>query len=1169
MTSSEILKVPYVLSPTSKNSFKYFYPNHTIESILGEANHPHPLLAYERQYYENMIVSLIRDNDAYGWIVDIGGNAKRQDKNPLVWCCCPLIDSVDHARAARYTGLRNFCHHTFQECDCVNPASYICIHSLYYLSPDDVLAAVYRSSNKVLYSLHHEFDNAYGSFANGEAKYRMVNSKMVHMNTEGNSYTYTHDPIHWLKSGFYTNSVRAITWTKIFTGPHSVVFKFIPCPAQTKAVPFMHLSFSSALSNATYYGDVKFSGAGFSGAFNDSTKTLFGEHAISLESLYSVGQSFISAGSDSEVFVAPKTFVCELSARAVGKPRDATTFTNLLHTARDMIRSYDVPSELIPRALVLSTHLAFINTMDLEISSLHTLLDNHRKFSVLNEMMSKFVRIRIWDPAMAFRLIIVAILFVYAKYYRHLRFRSHVSLAAFMCVSAFICYKYPISLSGSVMDLLNIRHFSRSNPITFVTEPTSVFSLTSIDLNPKNLIARFWKTVRGLIHFETNDKAIELSKAPTYIVKDVKTGRATDCLTAVGIVDPAVAPIVYAATQNNETISVVNRGIAISKEADYLTVEHFCQQMPIIVSMILPIKMVETNFIYWNNRYPIGVRDRHLAVYNAIRGCSNYEDLDLRIKAFVKREKQLLISSDFDDKDPRLISGRSDGFNVTTGPFCLAMSNYMIAELTKRKRLFYAAGSTCDDIGEWFAQVGHNNPLYTYIESDGNRYDANQLPSLCHARVDCYANYTSNSFMISIMQRDVSRKSGRTPHGVHYRVSGTMPSGSGDTSFGNSLLNLSSNIASIAHQTGKEYIEILFSIYMAVMGDDNVLIVPSSYPKLSNLYLNGTGMKIAMVYRPNSFDLTFCSSYFYPVQNGYCLGPKIGRFLPKFGWYVDVPRPHLYSTHLATIQSIERDISFIEPLHMVVQKQKKLLLEKFVRPRRIPKSYNFHVVKPQTASDDTKHFLNYHYNWDENFRSSLQNELDKVTSLPSFISSLVYEPFIKHDGEVAKYNGIITASVFDIVQYVDRFTRGISADPLYTIPTVELGLAVMTFFDLNSVLTDCLHLVDVLLNLYRCLLYMPLSQQEVINVLLNVIGEEFAKRAIPDGTSALASLEFGLNLGTLAKNRPLHWEWYLMRRILCFIKHYNWTKTSFTQGVLSHFMHNMACPALMLQVQAL
>jgi hypothetical protein len=861
-----------------------------------------------------------------------------------------------------------------------------------------------------------------------------------------------------------------------------------------------------------------------------------------------------------ETFIAPKTFVSELSARVVGKPRDATTFNNLLHAARDMIRTYDVPSDLVPRAVVLSTHLAFVNTMDLEISSLNTLLESHSKFDVLNSMITKFNRIRVWDVNLGFRLCFIVGLFVYAKTFRLLKLRTNLCCSTFFTICALYFVRNPITITGSIFDMLNIRHLTGYNPINYVTTPVQSFTLPSISLDPMGLISRFWKNVRGLIiRDSTTFKDVIVSMPPSYIVKDTKEGKITQCLSVAGIVDPYVTPIVYAGTQANETVSVVKRGIRVSASVDIETLDHFKVEMPKIVKLILPPKIVRINYKFWNNRYPFGVRERHNKVYNEVAGCSNLENLDYRIKAFVKREKQLLMSASLDSKDPRLISGRTDGYNVTTGPFCLAMSNYMIAELNNRKRLFYAAGSTCDGVGEWFSQVGHNNPLYNYIESDGNRYDANQLPEICNARVDSYAQYTNNPFLLSVMRKDVTRKYGSTPHGVHYKVSGTMPSGSGDTSFGNSLLNLSSNIAAIAHQTGKGYPEILSSIYMAVMGDDNVLIVPSSYPKLNNKYLNGTGMSIEMVYRDNSYDLTFCSSYFYPVAGGYCLGPKIGRFLPKFGWYVDVPTPSLYSTHLATIQSIERDVSFIEPLHMVVQKQKTLLLEKHVRPRRIPKSYNFHVSKTVLASDDTAAFLDYHYGWNLTTRCALQRELDLVTSLPAFISSTAYEIFIAHDREVAKYTSIIQASCFDFVNCFKCVRFLLSSNSSVTHSCFELGLALLIRARMFPIITDVLSFSDVLLSLYRVYLCKQSSFSEFLRVFVNAAIEEIAKRYIPGMSYILPSVEFGMFVGMLIRSGNPLIEWFVLRRVIVFVKHFNWTNDNLFMGIASHFAFNSSC----------
>jgi len=1152
------LVVPYSLSKHSLSSFQYYYPGREIEPIISDDVHPHPLLAFERQRLEKLVVEMIRQEDPYGRIVDIGGNAKRQHKLG-VFCCCPLLDAVDYGRNSRYSGLDNYCDHKFQDCDCVDPATYMCVHSLYYLSPDDVLYALNRCTNHVLYSVHHCFDNVYGSIARGEASYVVNSPHQVVMNTQGNSFSYKHNPLTWLRPGFYSNGIHACSWTTIHTGPHSVVVKFVKCRLDAVPVPILPISFSSALTDANYYGDVTFSGASFSGANRDTVKTLFTNIAVPITRLYSFGPSLIADTKVSETFVAPKTFIHELTTRIVGKPRDSVTYSNLMHTARDMIKSYDVPPEMIPRTLILATYLAFYATLHLEVETMQTMIDDHsNNFDRLNSLITKFTRLPVYSFERVYQAILVISCFLYLKNFRNLTAQHGVYGAVAIVFGVYFCYSR-LQLGASIVDALFNRHQNGQNPINFLTQSVSNVNLSSFSVNPRNLIKYCWTKLKGLVIDE--DIIVE---SPEYRVDDVKQGADRECLSLAGIVDPYVAPIVHSSTMHNEVVAVVNRGLKVSNFVDVDILDQFCDEMVSITHSYLPPKILSASYKYWNSRYPITQQQRHNKVYNVILDSSTPDELDFKIKAFVKREKLLHASIEISEKDPRLIQGRTDSFNVATGPVCLSISNYMIQQLHFGNNICYASGATCDSIGFWFSQIGHNNTRYTYYESDGKRYDSKQIVDVCAARVAVYATYTDQHHAIDAFTKDIHVRRGRTPHGVRYKVPGTMPSGSQDTSMGNSILNISTNVFNIKESTNITVKKVVNDIFMIVLGDDNITVVPSYYPKLTNKYLNALGLDIEMIERKNSYDLTFCSSYIYPVEGGFCLGPKVGRFLAKFGWYIDATKRDLFSIHLATIQSIERDVSFIEPLHMVVQKQKQLLLLNNVRPKKIPKSFNLHVGNLPKANEETAHFLNYHYGWDTNMKIQLQKELDSITQLPAFLPSTILERFLTRDNDVENYVGPISGNLVDIL-------RGYLAEVNFTYDTAELFLNIISAGCRSKTVTQLSDTLLLLIATRRCI-----KRGVDVSLLRFIVGpvivEELLKRvhvslAIAFPLFELLVYVFAM-IGRCTDNIPALFTkgttenrlfvWFVLRRVIVVFGHYAYTRQPILNAILAHSILNLS-----------
>jgi hypothetical protein len=380
--------------------------------------------------------------------------------------------------------------------------------------------------------------------------------------------------------------------------------------------------------------------------------------------------------------------------------------------------------------------------------------------------------------------------------------------------------------------------------------------------------------------------------------------------------------------------------------------------------------------------------------------------------------------------------------------------------------------------------------------------------------------------------------------------------------FGNSILNVASNIWCIHKNTGFSFSQIINQIFIIVLGDDNACMVPKFYPDMDVSPLDALGQSITLVKRPNSFDLTFCSAYFYPVNDGICLSPKIGRFVPKFSWYLDMPDKKLYSTHLATIQSVERDVAHIPPIRHLVAVQKKLLLNKLVKPIKITdKKYQFHkylhVSNKQFCSDETWHFLDYHYGWNQGEQTRLEQVLDSITTIPCVLPSDLFSRFIQHDGEVHSYS----ASIIDYTGTVD-------------LNRVKTTLFFLLFcLHLNALVFDVMRYLKVIgyehsyawlfwealcFMLYFKKMHNPPSFN--LFILLSVLGEELIKRFVPYGNFILPFGELLLTLYTcwFSATGPLWQKIYFSTfRLIIFIRHSAWTSYPFLLAVVSHSVTNL------------
>jgi len=129
---------------------------------------------------------------------------------------------------------------------------------------------------------------------------------------------------------------------------------------------------------------------------------------------------------------------------------------------------------------------------------------------------------------------------------------------------------------------------------------------------------------------------------------------------------------------------------------------------------------------------------------------------------------------------------------------------------------------------------------------------------------------------------------GYTSKGAKYSVGYTMTSGSADTSCRNSLNN---------GATMEWCMQKFASIYpceykMLVHGDDNLLVIEGTVPSkyqimLGNMLKTGfltLGFNAKVKVKTEWYDVEYCSSLFWPVEDGFVLGPKLGKRLPKLGF---------------------------------------------------------------------------------------------------------------------------------------------------------------------------------------------------------------------------------------------------------------------------------------------
>jgi len=203
------------------------------------------------------------------------------------------------------------------------------------------------------------------------------------------------------------------------------------------------------------------------------------------------------------------------------------------------------------------------------------------------------------------------------------------------------------------------------------------------------------------------------------------------------------------------------------------------------------------------------------------------------------------------------------------------------------QKICYTSGLTAEEIGAWRGQ--YNDRDVTVVECDMSRYDScqglecyeNGLVLYDHCGIQSYGNA---AYAIESMKKI----HGYTSKGVKYSVDYTMTSGSADTSVRNSLNN-----GATMEWAMRKFSSIWPCTWrMLVHGDDNLLVIEGAMPGKMRTVLQKSlktafltlGLNAKIKISDEWSEVEYCSSLFWPVADGFVLGPKVGKRLPKLGF---------------------------------------------------------------------------------------------------------------------------------------------------------------------------------------------------------------------------------------------------------------------------------------------
>jgi len=898
------------VDPKTQAVLERTYKGWTFE-FGSNSEHPHPMGAAERAICEELAYRDIQRNHGSGVsITDIGGNANRHCSagRLTVHSCNPILSSDDAVRRhpTNYKPEANYCSNTSQQCP-FTPDVYLSVHSLYYLKRDDILDFVYRSRTGNLYAVVHRFDNLYGTYHdNGvdvESSYQIIESEgdiKVAMKVRGNPTAYIHDPCLWLSETYYEKSGRAMAWTGYPVGD-SWIYRFTTAPNGLDTNRMVEMPLVDSLNRDDHHGTV------------NGVRSLGDDKRFkpTLEFLKISNVRFISCGGftivyrrNSRYVLVPKQLIRSVALKMVGLPRTKDSLKLCTTYMKQEIKHLDMPISMKIDCAIYGSAMAFTCNLADEIEAFNSLCSP--TFRRMFDRLSKVMELVTWDR--------------------------------------FVC-------CGNMAEMVEAN-------VTVDVYNADRSSVPGRTFNVRKAWPEGLPGVESCMPLRTMKTGASYRPAEEPELKEPKPQMHSNCITFSNHI-----PVVSNPSFNNEEKALVNRALVDTPPEDLELWDRVRAWSRDAVEDFSRVSGTHAElFQKWNAHYPPKQREINIkALHELNRDGLNARDLDN--KMFVKREVLLKGGPIYQDFDPRAIQGCSPKANVAFGPFIWHMSKILSAKWNPDHRICYTSGMTAEQIGNWRASFSQED--VTIVELDESRYDAHQgegaytnsniLKYHCGIEDYPYAKAVNDSLV---------KTKGWTYKGSRYSVPYTMTSGRQDTSVSNSFNN----------GTKLDFLLDTFGLdceyKMLVHGDDSLVVIrkkmsPRAKKELENFLVEMNlrlGFSTKCKVSDQWHEVEYCSSLFWPTSDGYVLGPKIGKRLPKIGFGI---RPLNSGETKAMLMGLALEAGFVPVIRKYAEYASSLLKEvkikEFADER---KQYKSLATTSHTASDETNVFFMSRYGFD-------------------------------------------------------------------------------------------------------------------------------------------------------------------------------------------------------------
>lgn len=806
------------------------------------AIHPHAVGATERAITEQLLYEQItRKHGNEVAITDIGGNANRHFMagRANVHSCNPVLSAADAVRRqpGNYVPGAAYCNLRSSDCT-LSPDVYLAVHSIYYLTKDEVLSHLHRSKLKRFYASAHEFNSLYGKMHvvddAAESTYEVFIDKdemMVHMQVDGNHTGYTHSACLWLnETNYYSSKGKAMAWNSSKIGD-TYLYEFVDAPLGLVSERARPMPLCDSLNRKDHYGPTD--GMVAYGDQAELRPTLM-KLALNHQRIVSCGPFTVSFSTGRSAVLIPKDIVVYVGNQMVGKERNEKTLQSCIHLMRCALKKFAIPEGMKSTCLTYGSAMAFVYSIKDEIHAFNNLCKPTYKR-------------------------------LFAQLTRALSFQD-----LFCCSVGVEAEITPSSRRETARDVCSAYDLSKVTPVI-------VGSFNGREAWPKGLPG-----VESTMPLKEMDAKATISELEE---QDPRIEYAPQFHVNCPIFTP-IQVVVPNPSKNNEQRALVNRALVktpVEDSESWKAVHSYARYHAKLVDPV--VDPYDHLFLSWNAKFPEAAQKLNRTAYAKVLE-SGLTRHDLKMKMFVKRETTLKTGEEFEDFDPRAIQGCSAEMNVSYGPFIWRLSKNLGSVWNADNRICYTSGMTAEEIGDWRGDFGEDDDL-TIIELDESRYDAHQSlgAHVCSGLLK-KAGGMRDYDLPTFVENNVYRKVGTSRH-FRYAVDGTMTSGKADTSLSNSFMN-GCKLDCLLRRFGFADTE----YKMLVNGDDSLVVVRRSLTtkrrEALKEYLVRENRKLGFTtkckVRTDWHEVEYCSGLFWPVERGYVLGPKIGRRLPKMGF---------------------------------------------------------------------------------------------------------------------------------------------------------------------------------------------------------------------------------------------------------------------------------------------